>query len=32
LAEIYAERDRIMAQRANLLNEPDLSNSSTDGK
>ena len=32
LAEIYAERDRIMAQRANLLNEPDLSNSSADSK
>ena len=25
LAEIYAERDRIMSARANLLNEPDLS-------
>lgn len=24
LAEIYAERDRIMSARANLLNEPDL--------
>ena len=32
LAEIYAERDRILAARANLLNEPDLSNSSSDSK
>ncbi len=27
LAEIYAERDRILAARANLLNEPDLTGS-----
>ncbi len=34
LAEIYAERDRILAQRANLLNEPDLTGSgaAADGK
>ena len=29
LAEIYAERDRILAARANMLNEPDLSGSSS---
>jgi len=34
LAEIYAERDRILAARANMLNEPDLSGSGSylDGK
>jgi DNA-directed RNA polymerase subunit beta' len=34
LAEIYAERDRILAARANLLNEPDMSGASpgSDGK
>lgn len=29
LAEIYAERDRVLAARASLLNEPGLSNSAT---
>jgi DNA-directed RNA polymerase subunit beta' len=27
LAEIYAERDRILAARATMLNEPDLTSS-----
>ncbi|MEK6261685.1 MAG: DNA-directed RNA polymerase subunit beta' [Planctomycetota bacterium] len=31
LAEIYAERDRIMSARANLLNEPDLTGGSVVG-
>jgi DNA-directed RNA polymerase subunit beta' len=32
LAEIYAERDRILAARANMLNEPDLSGSGAGDK